>query len=132
MTTQHILSHFLTRCALQLRDTIQKLVLENPSEPVEVLSWLSRTTLDVIGLAGIFYTYHVSPMNRRINCAPGFDYHFDALSVDEEPNELSLAFATLFHSNRSIAFLDILQAYFPILQHLVRILLQLCPLLSAE
>lgn len=84
-----------------------------------MLSWLSRTTLDAIGLAGMLSAYLVNPMSRRLDYTLGFDYHFDALSVDEEPNELSQAFTTLFHANRSIAFLDILQAYFPILHHLV-------------
>lgn len=49
----------------------------------------------------------------------GFDYHFDALSVEKKPNELNQAFTTLFHANRSIALLDILQAYLPFLRYLV-------------
>lgn len=88
----------------------------------------------VTGLAGMLSTYHVrvSSRNWKLDCTTGSDYHFDALGVDKEPNELSQAFATLFHANRSITFLDILQAYVPILQHLVRILLRPYPLLSAE
>ncbi|KAJ7638146.1 cytochrome P450 [Mycena rosella] len=45
----------------------------------QVLSWLRRMTLDVIGQAG-------------------FDYQFEALDVKGEPNELDQVFTQLFHS----------------------------------
>ncbi|KAJ7115353.1 cytochrome P450 [Mycena epipterygia] len=55
---------------------------------VEVLSWLRRMALDVIGEAG-------------------FDYPFDALATKGKKNELDQVFTQLFHSphvNRNAAF----------------------------
>ncbi|KAJ7262512.1 cytochrome P450 [Mycena rebaudengoi] len=49
------------------------------SAQIEVLSWLRRMTLDVIGQAG-------------------FNYHFDAMGTAGEPDELNDAFTQLFHS----------------------------------
>ncbi|KAL5478249.1 hypothetical protein ACEPAI_2433 [Sanghuangporus weigelae] len=86
--------------ALQLRDIWKSEVMAESEKAengkiIEVLSWLSRTTLDVIGLAG-------------------FDYHFDSLNVHQEPGELNKAFATLFHADGSFGILQLLQAFFPI------------------
>ena len=53
------------------------------------------------------------------NLPLGFDYQFDALNVEKEQNELNKAFMTLFHAERSITFLDIIQMYFPVLRNLV-------------
>ncbi|THH09705.1 hypothetical protein EW145_g1826 [Phellinidium pouzarii] len=82
--------------ALQLRD-IWKSEVEagQGSKTIEVLSWLSRTTLDIIGLAG-------------------FDYKFDALNVNQEPNELNKAFATLLNATGMRSPIRLLQAFFPI------------------
>lgn len=93
-----------------------KLVEKNPSEPIEVLSWLSRATLDIIGQAGIPLSAVLArPKNSmRLNRTIGFNYDFDALSVGKKPNELNQAFTTLFHTNRSVTFLNILQAFLPI------------------
>ncbi|KAF8584689.1 cytochrome P450 [Ramaria rubella] len=65
---------------------------------VDVLHWLGRATLDVIGLAG-------------------FGYAFDAL-VDEQ-NVLAAAFAEVFSAARNLRLITVLQAWFPIL-HYVR------------
>lgn len=65
---------------------------------VDVLHWLGRATLDVIGLAG-------------------FGYAFDAL-VDDQ-NILANAFAELFTAARRFRFITVLQAWFPILHHFV-------------
>ncbi|PCH43005.1 cytochrome P450 [Wolfiporia cocos MD-104 SS10] len=68
--------------AIQLRD-IWSLELERNGDGAparfDVLSWLSKMTLDVIGLAG-------------------FNYYFDTLNVAGEPNELSQAFDVMFAS----------------------------------
>lgn len=98
-----------------------KLVEKNPSEPVEVLSWLSRATLDIIGQAGIPLSAVLArPKNSmRLNHTIGFNYDFDALSVGKKPNELNQAFTTLFHTNRSVTFLNILQAFLPIFRFFV-------------
>ncbi|KAL5498061.1 hypothetical protein ACEPAH_2992 [Sanghuangporus vaninii] len=86
--------------ALQLRDIWKSEVMAESGKTengkvIDVLSWLSRTTLDVIGLAG-------------------FDYHFDSLNVHQEPGELNKAFATLFHADGSFGILRLLQAFFPV------------------
>ncbi|KAF5344244.1 hypothetical protein D9758_012354 [Tetrapyrgos nigripes] len=65
---------------------------------VNVLSWLSRMTLDVIGLAG-------------------FNYRFDALSPEGEANELNKAFNIVFGAGENrIRMWGILQAWFPALR----------------
>jgi len=63
------------------------------------LSWLGRTTLDIIGLAG-------------------FNYEFNALNVNEKPNELNEAFSTIFNMESGITFTAILHELFPILRKL--------------
>ncbi|TDL20680.1 cytochrome P450 [Rickenella mellea] len=84
------------RKAIQLRDVWKsELFKDSAPQRIEILSWLSRTTLDVIGLAG-------------------FNYKFHALTVDQEPNELNKAFSTLFHAEGVIRILPFLQAFFPI------------------
>lgn len=66
-----------------------------------MLSWLSRATLDIIGLAG-------------------FNYSFDALKLGEESNELGYAFAQIFNSAKKASVFSILQARISILQWIVR------------
>ncbi|CAE6474246.1 unnamed protein product [Rhizoctonia solani] len=63
---------------------------------IDVLPWLSRATLDIIGVAG-------------------FDYHFNALDGNEE-DELSKAFNDAFESGQNFSTLAILQAFIPILR----------------
>jgi hypothetical protein len=65
---------------------------------VDVLNWLGRATLDVIGLAG-------------------FGYTFDAL-VDDQ-NDLAAAFAEVFSAARKFRFITVLQAWFPLLHYFV-------------
>ena len=69
---------------------------------VEILSWLSRATLDVIGLAG-------------------FDYSFDALKFGEDSNELASAFSQIFNSAKSANLVTLLQGRIPILRWIVRL-----------
>ncbi|TFK46543.1 cytochrome P450 [Heliocybe sulcata] len=65
--------------AIQLRDIwLSQIPTSGEPAKLDALSWLSRMTLDVIGLAG-------------------FGYNFEALSPDQKPNELSQAFATIFN-----------------------------------
>ncbi|KEP48914.1 cytochrome P450 family protein [Rhizoctonia solani 123E] len=61
---------------------------------IDVLPWLSRATLDIIGVAG-------------------FDYHFNALDGNDE-DELSKAFNNAFESGQNFSTLAILQAFVPI------------------
>jgi hypothetical protein len=67
---------------------------------LEVISWLSRCTLDIIGLAG-------------------FGYTFNALASDGKPNELLSAFRALFEPD---AVRSVLNMVIPGFRHLVRAL----------
>ena len=69
-----------------------------------MLSWLSRATLDIIGLGG-------------------FNYSFDALQQGEEANELSASFSQMFKGTQQTGLSQIfriLKAFIPILSCLVR------------
>ncbi|KAI0313701.1 cytochrome P450 [Amylostereum chailletii] len=75
-----------------------------PSPPgvvVDILSWLARASLDVIGEAG-------------------FGYAFNALdspdSAFESNTELYAAFATIFATARKFRVLSVLQSWFPLLR----------------
>ncbi|KAF8834502.1 cytochrome P450 [Paxillus ammoniavirescens] len=61
---------------------------------LEMMSWLSRMTLDVIGLAG-------------------FNYDIDALSATEKPNELNVAFTTVLGALEKLNIFFALQAWVP-------------------
>ncbi|KAF8206821.1 cytochrome P450 [Mycena galopus ATCC 62051] len=66
---------------------------------VEVLSWLSKATLDIIGLAG-------------------FNYKIDALGAEEgaPPNELAEAFEAVFAAENGFSIGRLLQFLFPVLR----------------
>ncbi|KAJ6605398.1 cytochrome P450 [Mycena vulgaris] len=86
--------------AIQLRDIWASQVgKENGTARIEVLSWLRRMTLDVIGQAG-------------------FNYEFDALETKGTPNELNQVFTELFHSSQAnrYAVFRLSQAIVPILR----------------
>ncbi|KAG6902666.1 hypothetical protein C0995_013358 [Termitomyces sp. Mi166 len=86
--------------AIQLRDVWASENDEQGGESrVDALSWLSRTTLDVIGLAG-------------------FSYKFDALSEDPKKNELNAAFAIMFKAGTRLTLIPIIRNYFPFLRFL--------------
>ncbi|KAJ6496338.1 cytochrome P450 [Mycena sanguinolenta] len=75
-----VLTEIFIEKAVQLRDIwAAQAAKENGAARIEVMSWLRRMTLDVIGQAG-------------------FNYRFDALEADGKPNELSDAFTDLLHS----------------------------------
>nr|QDJ74243.1 cytochrome P450-3 [Thanatephorus cucumeris] len=68
----------------QLRDIWTDKLHDKPAgETIEVLSWLTRATLDIIGLAG-------------------FGYDFRSLE-DEDKDELAKAYTELFNSNINIS-----------------------------
>jgi len=64
-----------------------------------VLSWLSRTTLDIIGLAG-------------------FNYEFDTLIDNPKQDELNAAFSTVFHAGTNMSIIPMLRAWMPIFRFL--------------
>ncbi|KAN0097940.1 Cytochrome P450 [Tylopilus felleus] len=87
--------------AVRLCDVLSSEIAKDPAGTttgarLDIMPWLSRMTLDVIGLAG-------------------FNYNFDALNANEKPNELSQAFATVIAPSQGQIF-PLLQARFPILR----------------
>ncbi|PPQ76652.1 hypothetical protein CVT24_011791, partial [Panaeolus cyanescens] len=66
---------------------------------IEVMSWLSRMTLDVIGLAG-------------------FNYKFNALSREPKNNELNKAFSVSFRAGTPRGIIPIIRGLFPPLRWL--------------
>ncbi|KAJ7177190.1 cytochrome P450 [Mycena filopes] len=85
--------------SVQLRDIWAQQVGTEASARIDVLIWLRRMTLDVIGQAG-------------------FNYQFHGLEPNHQPNELNGVFTDLFHSPQSIriARFRLAQAMVPILQ----------------
>ena len=73
---------------------------------IDVLPWLARATLDVIGEAG-------------------FGYHFRALDAaaerreSESESELARAFGVIFGTARKFRVMTVLQVWFPVLRYFV-------------
>ncbi|KDN36671.1 hypothetical protein RSAG8_10669, partial [Rhizoctonia solani AG-8 WAC10335] len=84
--------------ANKLRDIWLDILKESPDGTINVLSWLSRATLDIIGAAG-------------------FDHHFNSLEGDDE-DELSTAFKKIFQNSQSPGVLALLENIFPILRYI--------------
>ena len=97
---------------------------------VDVLAWLTRATLDVIGEAG---NIQILVSHFFIYSAPGFGYSFHSLpppgtdpySTHMPESELARAFATVFTS-QTFSVLSVLLAWFPFLRRFV------CPLFTIE
>jgi hypothetical protein len=87
---------------IQLRDVWMDMVKETGSNRVNVLQWLTKMTLDVIGLAG-------------------FNYHFNSLNNNGERNELNEAFEALFKTQDTLPILPIIASLIPALRVLVRL-----------
>ncbi|KAJ8699267.1 hypothetical protein PTI98_002399 [Pleurotus ostreatus] len=90
--TRYLTEIFIEK-AIELRDVWASHIGESGSAQIDALSWMSRTALDVIGLAG-------------------FNYKFDALIG--EPNELSQAFSTVFQTSVKFEVFSLLQNFFPL------------------
>ena len=118
-----------SRYPSQLCDILSSEISKDPAATttgarLDVMSWLNRTTLDIIGLAG-----KMSPVSGRMGCHSswlGFNYNFDALNANKKPNELNEAFATMFSTGQRPTILHILQAQFPLLRILVSTMSNLC------
>ncbi|KAJ7491080.1 cytochrome P450 [Mycena latifolia] len=81
--------------SIELRDILATQVANSGGTArVDILPWLSRATLDIIGLAG-------------------FNYHFNSLSGSESATELGAAFASIFQAGFQMNPLRILQTWFP-------------------
>ncbi|CUA74246.1 Cytochrome P450 CYP72A219 [Rhizoctonia solani] len=82
----------------KLRDIWLDILKESPDGSINVLSWLSRATLDIIGAAG-------------------FDHHFNSLEGNDE-DELSAAFNKIFQHSQTPGILALLANIFPILEYI--------------
>ncbi|KAG9128434.1 hypothetical protein FRC07_012542 [Ceratobasidium sp. 392] len=80
----------------KLRDIWLNIIKSHPegATVIDVLPWLSRATLDIIGVAG-------------------FDYHFNSLD-EEDKDELSKAFMRVFEAGQHFNLLTILRSAIPI------------------
>ncbi|KAJ7785145.1 cytochrome P450 [Mycena maculata] len=88
--------------SIQLRDIWAAQVSKDGGVArIEVLHWLSKTTLDIIGLAG-------------------FNYKINALGTDanDTPDKLAEAFEALFAAETGFSIVGLLQALFPVLRRL--------------
>ncbi|KAJ7138856.1 cytochrome P450 [Mycena filopes] len=95
-----VLTEVFVEKAVQLRDIwAQEADKEKGGAHIEVLLWLRRMTLDVIGQAG-------------------FNYQFHGLEPGQKPSELTGVFTDLFHSPESnrIARFRLSQSMVPILR----------------
>ncbi|KAI0634036.1 cytochrome P450 [Trametes polyzona] len=83
--------------SIELRDLWDaQIAREGSPARIDVVSGITKMTLDVIGLAG-------------------FGFRFDALTPTGEPNELYDAFQELFLPDRDFTVLMVLKSFFPIL-----------------
>ncbi|KAK2460650.1 hypothetical protein APHAL10511_007120 [Amanita phalloides] len=86
--------------AIELRDALEvELTKQEGAARVDILPWLSKTTLDVIGLAG-------------------FNYNFNSLSSVTDTNELRNAFSTLFKAGGRLPLIPFIREMFPVLRFL--------------
>ncbi|KAF8440963.1 cytochrome P450 [Boletus edulis BED1] len=81
--------------ASELRDVWIGLSSKDQSKPIDVLMWLSRATLDVIGIAG-------------------FGYRFNALSGQSD--ELANAYHLIFATAKKLQLRTILETWIPLLR----------------
>ena len=83
---------------------------------------MSRTTLDIIGLAGkLSYQLLVITVPFLKSKCPGFNYKFNALSSDPEKDELMKAISMIIKAGQKPSLISALKAMYPALGFLVRI-----------
>ncbi|KAG8743101.1 hypothetical protein FRC10_000401 [Ceratobasidium sp. 414] len=87
----------LTVICVKLKDIWLDMIKTNPegAPVIDVLPWLSRATLDIIGAAG-------------------FDYHFNSLDGEDE-DELAKAFSKIFEAGPQASIFAIIKNFVPIL-----------------
>ncbi|TFY74216.1 hypothetical protein EWM64_g9797, partial [Hericium alpestre] len=97
-TQVRALTDIFVQKSCQLRDIwnaeIAQAKFTDGKAKVDVLSWLNKATLDVIGLAG-------------------FNYAFNALNADGEENELNVAVQTMVGGGNNRGFFDIIRVFVP-------------------
>lgn len=88
------LTEIFVQKSVQLRDIWAEEISKGQGQ-IDVLSWLSKTTLDVIGLAG-------------------FNYEFDSLTRGPGEDELNDAFSHILHAATNVSVFAVLRFAFPI------------------
>ncbi|KAJ7734831.1 cytochrome P450 [Mycena metata] len=104
------LTPIFTATSIQLRDIwAAEAAKSGGVARIEVLSWLNKATLDIIGLAG-------------------FNYKINALGADADdaPDELVEAFDRLFTSETTFSVMRLLQFMFPVFRYIGDGLLRAC------
>ncbi|KIP05287.1 hypothetical protein PHLGIDRAFT_119937 [Phlebiopsis gigantea 11061_1 CR5-6] len=109
------ITEIFTEKANQLRDLWMAEISKAGGGPTRVngLSWMSRATLDIIGLAG----QHI-PLRRALDDpltlpGAGFNYHFEGLNPSGQTNELSEALGVLFNQGGRAQLFGFLQGMLP-------------------
>ncbi|KAJ7864476.1 cytochrome P450 [Mycena olivaceomarginata] len=95
------LTEIFVQKSVELRDIWSSQMAESGIARVDVLAWLSKATLDMIGLAG-------------------FNYKFNSLA-SEDQTELAAAFATTVETGQEMVPLRILQAWVPAFRFLSKL-----------
>ena len=128
------LTGVFTEKANMLRDRIDECISAENIEGtrVDMLSWLSKATLDVIGQAGelnlcaLLVSIKFCPLNYAAYLSrTGFNYRFDALNPSLPPNEFNVLFTNLSNYIQEASIIGSLQDAFPILRFIVSISFQL-------
>ncbi|KAJ7016830.1 cytochrome P450 [Mycena alexandri] len=88
------LTEIFLKKSIELRDIWASQVPQSGIARIDALQWLTKATLDIIGLAG-------------------FNYDFDSLA-STKPNELGEAFNTVFQSGTALGPVRILQMWLPV------------------
>jgi hypothetical protein len=83
----------------------------NDSAPIDILLWLNKATLDIIGLAGMRYDLNIVPICYIYIYNTGFNYKFNAL--EEKYNELYEAVQTV--SSGPLNLFDLITTHIPFL-----------------
>ena len=92
---------------------------------------MTRTTLDIIGLAGNLSCLSSHRCYLTVTSS-GFNYNFNALTNDPEANELMKSFSALFKAGQSPSIIPLLETVYPLLRFLVRISVSARPLLPSN
>lgn len=89
---------------------------------VDVMPWLSKATLDIIGRAGTLNLPHRlrTAFSLILPHRIGFDYEFNAL--DDTTNELSEAIHSTLNASPRERVFSLLQGTFPVLRLIVSVL----------
>ena len=93
------LTEIFVEKSIELRDVLNEQISTNGDKPINILPWLSRMTLEVIGLAG-------------------FNYSFNALTQEYENNELHKAFSKILDTNQGMPLIPIIRGLIPALRFL--------------